>query len=371
MAIKPSPTDYWQKQARCWQRRWNTGLWLDAWLNILWVVAALGCPLVLVLRREEIPPEQVLAGIPCLFLLTCLGAWIRARSRFITLDQGRVSLEESLKLNNRLTAAFQGVGIFPPVPAEAPLRPALNWKKLLPAPSAALFLFTLAWFIPLDFGAGEAEQVYSKPPALEKVESWVRELKKQNLVEPESLRQLEKEAAELAGREGKEWYRHGTLEAMDRMEERTRAALQAMEQNLGVAQQAVREMSEAGMHGENALTAGQSKLSLALRGLEQRPLPLDGALAGKLRELGENGLRQLSQKQLDQLLKELKEGQGACQGLPGRWRFGASFRATGRGAGPAGQRRGDAGSGNGADPVDARGEQNGQQRRPRGWRQRI
>lgn len=327
---------YWRRRASAVARRVNAGWWVER-LNLLLVIAFTGFAAVLLLLRslehpwvEGWQPFAVLGG---LVLLAGLAAWWWSRSRYIGAEQGFVRLDDRLGLHNRLSSASSGVIAFPDTEAAAETEtagrkegaPSWKWASVLVPGLIAAATVLAAWFLPLPDRSADAPPVVNEPEAWEQMEEWLATLEEEELIEPESLEEIEERIEELRNQPEEEWFSHSSLEATDNLKETLGRDIRdlagdmaAMERDLEALSTYSTEMSEAGR--EMLLREYEEALkSLAANGLE-----MNEALAKQLQEidpsqLGEATMKNLSQAELESLRKQLCEGckaLGSLEGLP-------------------------------------------------------
>ncbi|MEM6883733.1 MAG: hypothetical protein AAF571_01785 [Verrucomicrobiota bacterium] len=315
----PDETErFWKSTISRFQYTLNFGFICDFYVSALLVYALVTVPLILWFRSMDMALFEVglVLGFG-LILLVVVSYW-RGKRLFFTATAARVDLEYRLKLRNALTAAAEGVT---PWPAQRAIPEDLirwNWKALVPVPTVSLAILCLAIFVPLPENQASSYGVIEKPPTLQRLEDWVEQLKMEQLVDEEALERVDEQVSDLSGRGQDEWYKHTTLEAIDRLEEQTRTSLQRLSAGLESATQA---LSDAGALEAGAGDSEWEKVADSMREAADEMsfggLPLDEGLLKSLSALDENAFKQMDPKQLSKLKEMTKCGMQACQSVLG------------------------------------------------------
>lgn len=304
---------FWDRQTRRLQVKTNAGFWLQYATSHVLILAVILAPFLLWAREREMSASVVWGCLGSGLFLCLLISFFRARMKFHSHDQARVELEFRLGLHNRLTSASLGVGSWPPEIKPFPRLLDWKWQSLLPFPSVAVGVLIVAAAVPLPENTLEQSHVFSKPPGLNRLESWLRDLKEEEIVEEEAMENLEERVDHLASRDPKEWYRHGTLEAIDTLEERTRAGLESVYQNSQSAQSALSALREPSDQPEARMRQLSQQLGAAIRGLENGTLPLNEKLLSQLKDLDPSALKKMDPKKLQQMMDKLDKSAGTCK----------------------------------------------------------
>lgn len=307
--------DFWLGRARREARRFNFGWWLQMFLPWVMGLGLLGAVGVLLLRSLRL--EVGWAGVSVLAVaLVGLGvSFWRARQRFLTTQEALVRLDADLNLRNRLTAAEQGVGEWPKPKDDAALALKWNWKSLWWPPVTAVVLALAALLIPLPESQAKATGAKAGPPVWTATQEKLDELRKDELVQEESVEEFQKALDALKKQPSNEWFRHESLEAGDNLQTQLDQSLGELQQNL---EQALGAMEASlALEGSQLQAMGlplNEAMQKALQGMEMGKLPLDEKMMAQLKNLDVSKIRQLSAEEFKRLSEKLKQGIGTCSG---------------------------------------------------------
>ncbi|HSJ03459.1 MAG TPA: hypothetical protein VK956_13445 [Verrucomicrobium sp.] len=307
---------YWQSATRRLARFVNLGWWLENWLT--WIMAAALTGAVSVLLVRWLWASQlswVWIGLSSVVLLGGAVAWFRVRGRFESEDVARVRLEDALGLKARLTAAAAGVGDWPARPDQMARTVLWRWQRPAIMLGLAVAMLALAVWMPMQSRAEAKKRVIEKPSAVKEVEQWVENLRKEQAVEEESLKEVEKKVAELLQRPSENWYEHGSLEAAGNLKEQTSEMLRELSENLSDAERAASALQAAGdAFPQEAKDAVGGELASAAQGLKTGGIKPNEQLLKQLQQMaGAQGMGQLTKEQLEQLAKQLQQNAQALQ----------------------------------------------------------
>jgi len=306
---------YWRRMARALARRVNLG-WLTLHMVPLAAFGGMALALGLLPARKWalLPGWLGLAAFPLWLLLAAVIAALRARRHFIGETQALARLDASCHLHNRLSAAMQGVGDWPPPPDPPPPKPRWNPVRTMLPMLASLAALLLAAFLPLKAATPVAEL----PPVRElsawtAVDASLELLREQASVEKEALEQVGEQLDALRAQPRENWYRPGSMEASDHLREQVGQAARDLQQALNTASTALATAASTPLaaHERDALL---EQLGQALDALQQGMLPLDTETLAALKEMAcQEGLKNIDPAALKQLLEQLRE-QGKCLG---------------------------------------------------------
>ena len=329
----------WRNEAAAVARRVNTGWWLERFNFLLAVGLILFAVAVLCLRTlipdwmGTLGPFVILGG---LVAGTALWAFLWSKGRFIGRDDALVRLDDRLNLNNQLSAANREVGDWPEHRASKSDEIGLKWRwevAILPGILAGLMV-AVAWIVPVLDLKGKEELETHEPNGWGQMEEWLTTLEEEELIDPDSIEEIEDKIEELRDQPEEGWFGHASLEATDTLKESLGRDIQDLSKDLGTIErdlEALRsfstELSEAGK--EMLLREMEDAMkNLAMNGME-----INSELA---KQLGQIDLSQVSQEmmknltaeQMQQLQEELgqkREALGSMDGLPptaegGLWR---------------------------------------------------
>lgn len=321
---------YWNSRAAAVARRVNAGWWLD-WLNRLLVVGLVVFAVaILVLRTNRSP---LLSGnVPLLVLGVLIGvlglaAWAVSRKRFIDRGDGLVRLDDRLGLRNRLVTAASGVGDWPKISGsdDGDAKPPWSWPMVLLPALLASVVVAVAWFVPLPELKTEEPLIVNEPEPWEQMEEWIDTLEEEELIDPESLREVEERLEELQEQPEEEWFSHASMEATDTLKETLGRDLREMKDDMETLDrdlEALRSFStEMSEEGKEML---MREMEEAMKGLEANGMKMNEKLAKQIGEidpsqLGQEAMKNLSSEQMQQLQKQLQQGSqalGSLEGLP-------------------------------------------------------
>jgi hypothetical protein len=321
---------YWKNRAGAVARRVNLGWWLDRFNRLLVVGLVLFAVSILILRSYGSQlmnghlPEIALAALVGLAVIVAL---IISRRKFIDREEGLVRLDDRLALCNRLVTAESGVGKWPTISnsEQVDAAPRWAWPMVLLPSFLAMVIVAVAWFVPLPEAKADEPLVVNEPEPWEQMEEWIDTLDEEELIDPESLREVEERLEELRDQPEEEWFSHASMEATDTLKETLGRDLKEMandmetlERDLEALRSFSTEMSE---EGKEML---MREMEEAMKGLQANGLEMNEKLAKQLgnidpSKLGQESMKNLSPEQLKQLQKQLGECSqclGSLEGLP-------------------------------------------------------
>jgi hypothetical protein len=281
---------------------------------LVFAVTLPALPLLLWLRSAGGDAAFFWRALAAVFFAAAAGAVLRARRRFEDIPGALVRLEDALSLHNRLTAAREGVGAWPPIP-DGGLPAILRWRAgraggLLLSSAA---LLALAALVPVGVVATPRdERAPSPPPPLADVREWARQLREEKIVEPAALDALEEKTDALLRHAKDDWYKAGVMEAAGYLREQTEQTLQNLDKDLASIESAVAQAAAfLDKMPEPLAEALQKSLDEAVRGLDLSQLPLDSAQRAALRKLDMKALAKMSPEQLKALTEALRKNRAA------------------------------------------------------------
>lgn len=320
MAV-PDPHSFWKSQARLCAAQINAVRWLESanpWLLGLCLVWS--C-VVLVARGMHVaggwlwlPP-----GLLALLIAFERAFFLHRKHRWFGLAQAYVFLEDKLSLKSRLTVAGEGLIPWPPAPQALPALFRWNGGRLAWPPLLGSLLLLAAALIPVGgSGGGDGRKGMERPQVLNQLESWVEAIEREQLVDEKSVEELRKQFEELDKLGPEEWFKHGTLEAADHLQERTGQDLKQLDRKLEEIRKLLMEASRMdAMTPPSQAKAWEQDYQQALNALRAGGLPMDSALLDKLKGLDPGQIRSMSEQDLQNALDRLKKGQGMCQSCTG------------------------------------------------------
>lgn len=305
---------FWLQRARREALRFNLGWWVQMflpWIIAAGVIAAIGVLALRSANQQAAPAALAAAGI---ILLGTIAALIIARKKFLTRGEALTRLDADLSLKNRLTSAAEGIGEWPATrPAALSLR--WKWTSLLWPPALSIALASAAFLIPLPEGIARTIKAAAEPPAWTTTQEKLDALRKDEVVQQESLEELQKSLDALRKQPSDQWFRHESLEAGDHLQTQLGRSLCDLQKNI---EQALSVLEASRQIEQIQLQAlGQpldDALKQALQGLELGKLPLNQEMLAQLKPLDPSKIRQLSAGEWKKLSEKMKACIGTCSG---------------------------------------------------------
>lgn len=308
---------FWQGAVHRLSRRIHLGWWLDHWLALLIPLSLLGAVTILGLRYwRELALDSALIGIASGLVLAALAALFLMRRRREPLAATRVRLEDALGLKTRLSAAAAGVGPWPPRRAELTLPVTFAPGRPLIMVAIGAALLAAALWVPISRTAPEAARVIEPPSALKEIQDWIDQVKKNDAVHEESIKEVEEKMAELLQRPAQNWYEHASLEAADHLRDVTAQDLQQLAQNMADAERAASALAAtAGGAGlpQAAKDALQQQLQNASQAMQAAGMQPSADLIDALKNMDPSQLSSMSGEQMKDLANQLAKNQQALQ----------------------------------------------------------
>jgi hypothetical protein len=303
---------YWLRCARLVAWRHGFARWLQLFLPAAATVCGLGAAALLMARGIEARLGPAYVAIGCALGVAAIGAGWFARSRMLTHQQALVLLEDEGGLHTRLSTAREGIGAWP-TPAAVQDGARWDWRRLGAPVAIAAALLVAARLVPLPANAS-GRLPREQPIAWSQVQTWLEALQETKTVEPEALEKLAARLEELRNQSPDQWYSQGSLEAGDSLRQQTETALRSMQRDLQDAQQIA---AEAGRRGESKspdqLKQMDQQWQQALKSLGSGNLPLNQELLQQAKDFQPGASGQLTPEQLQELQRQLAQGQQVCQ----------------------------------------------------------
>lgn len=292
----------------------NAG-WVWASFSRMLVLAACFCGLLIWLLRLQsvsILPAWCLGG--GLLLVGLIGSLTLSAGQRVTLDAALTRLDVGWGMNQRLVSAYAGVGVWPasPLGRKLPLR--LRWDRLLWPCLLALMFLASATLLPLPPPVAVAAQNRAEPPAWQRLESLLDALAEQPLIQEEGPRSLKREVAVLREKDMQTWYDPSTLEATDRLRNRTAEdaarLLQAMQNTAALLQLAAEGKEQL----SSAQQRGMQQFLEQLQGqMAEGGFKLDPAALQQLQMVDLSEIAQMDLQQLQALEQQLQQNAAGMQ----------------------------------------------------------
>lgn len=308
---------FWQQAVSRFSRRIHFGWWMDAFFAVLIPLALLATVGILALRWWlDLTVQPILIGTAIGLTLAGLTAFGMMRRRREPLAATRVRLEDALHLRTRLTAAAAGVGAWPERRTELPLPVAFHAGRPALMTLCCVGLLITAIWIPLSKPTPTPPRVIEPPSALQEVQSWLDNLKKEDAASEDSIKEVEEKMAELLQRPAQNWYEHASLEAADHLRDLTAQDLQQFAQNLADAERAANALAaaSAGMGlPQAAKDALSEQIQKAAQAMQAGGMAPNSDLAEALKNLDPEQLASMSSDQLKDLAQQLSQNAQALQ----------------------------------------------------------
>lgn len=304
---------FWLRRAQREAWRFNTGWWLQMFLPWIIGVGILASVSILALRSADQNPYIIAIPVAVLGLAGVVTSLVLARRKFLTRAEALTRLDADLRMRNRLSSAVQGVGDWPQRRDDAALALRWKWSALLWPPAAAFALVCAALVIPLPEASAKPVLATTEPPAWTSTQEKLEALRKDEIVQRESVEQFQAALDALRKQPSDQWFRHESLEAGDNLQNQLGQSLANLQKNLETslgALEASREIEQAQLQ---ALGQPLDKaLSDALQNMELGKLPLDEKLLSQLKNLDASKIQKMSAAEWKQLTERMKAGIGTC-----------------------------------------------------------
>ncbi len=307
------PAVFWRRAAGRTALRINAARWLASFIPVFAGVNVLAALLLILWKLLGLPPAPFWIGYGVLLALGAIVVFLRVRRRFFGISDAMVRLEAFLGLRNRLTAASQGIGPWPPPRSSRGDGLVWDLRRTLAAPLLSLLLLGVFWSIPLTPGTDADAYAPREPLAWTRMEEWIETLQEEEIVRDDALERWRERIEALRQRPESEWYTHSSLEAGDTLKETMEGGLRALDRDLAAASSllAFLEEKKASLDAE-AWRELSKKLRESAAALSAEPFPLSPELLEQLRELADADLRYLSPEELQRLRARLREGCRGC-----------------------------------------------------------
>jgi hypothetical protein len=309
----------WQQLAGRTRARINLAWWWQGAAPLLAGIAGLACAVVLYLR-STLPVFNIgiaASAIGGTLLLAVCGAWLWARRKFVSTDEGLVQLDDHLRLKNALTSAAVGVGNWPELPVqEAPISDGLRWKwtSIWPPTLVIVGSLAMAMFWPVAPPEVAEAQAIAPPSATQETERMLQALEQSDAARQEDIEQFKKALTSLQKQAPEKWYSHSSLEAADHLQDSLARAASDLNQNLQKAGSSLEKLGADGGGNQAGREQTAQDLKSALEGLKNGGLQPNEELLKKLKALDPAQLqKQMTKEQLEELKEAMKQNQKALQ----------------------------------------------------------
>lgn len=307
---------FWLRRAQREAWRFNAGWWVQFFLPWVIGLGILTSVSILALRSADRDPAALLVPVAGIVVAGLLVSLMKARRRFLSRADSLARLDADLHLHNRLSSASSGVGDWPQRREEAALALRWNWTALLWPPAAAFALVCAALLISLpDASSTGTTLAKAEPPAWTSTQEKLEALRKDEIVQRESVEQFQAALDALRKQPSDEWFRHESLEAGDNLQSQLTQSLADLQKNLETALGALEAAREIEQVQLQAMAQPLDKaLSESLEAMELGKLPLDDKMLSQLKGLDASKIRKLSAEDWKKLSDAMKAGVGTCSG---------------------------------------------------------
>jgi hypothetical protein len=213
-------------------------------------------------------------------------------------------MDERLGLHSRLCAAAEGVGDWPdPVPGVERL---WSWKsgRAFSGLGAWLFVCALLMLAPDKTKVVRAVPT-NRPPVVAEAESLLAAMESNEALEEEAVKELREELERMKGRDAKDWFSQGGLEAAAQLARELEQGGRELATQMERIQDALQDFAS-GPSGEGERAVGE-RLSAALRAASGTKPGLDKGLEQMLKQLAEGGAKSLSAREFREMQDRLSE----------------------------------------------------------------
>lgn len=351
----------WQSLAQQTARKVNLGWWLERLTPALIGAGLLTFVIILILRNqgrvmslEQIWPWLV-GGIIALLTLS----FVLGKKRFITRDQALVRLEAQLRLNNALSVANVGRGLWPEMPNQLSDGWQWRWPQLAMPWVAGLGSIALALWLPLASDVQATNTPAMEPQAWQQMEEWLDKLEEEKLLTPEEKEEQMAKISDLREQAPEKWFSHDSLHASDTLKEQLQRDMAKIAQNLSTLE---RSMNLLKNHSDKLSQAAKEQLlkdfDEALKELQNSPMDIHPDLLKELAQIDPKNMPAMSNEQMQKLRDAMKQG---AKGLKEMAQQNPGFLGDGEGEeDELAEMLGELGQGRGGEGQEGEGEEGDQ-----------
>jgi hypothetical protein len=250
-------------------------------------------------------------GVVGLLVLSGGVAWVRARGRFLTMEEAMVRLESRLGMHNALSAAMAGVRGWPEVPGEVADGLRFDWRRTVLPLAVAAGLSVLAFMVPVSVEAGE-RLAMPPPVSHEEIRAAIEALKE--TVSEQAIEELEEQLKALEEKPAGEQYSHGSLEAADALRDGVRSEAGRQGERLASAAKQLEKLSAAeSAAGAEEQARQAQEFASTLKGLAESKLGLSERLREALEKIDPASVPKMDAGALKELKEQLEAAAGQCE----------------------------------------------------------
>lgn len=291
--------------------------WLERLLPVMIVLNFIACCAVLYLRGQAVDVRPVLwLTFGCVVLTSVILA-VRMRRRSLSTFAALLRIETAMRLDNRLTTAYEGHVSWPAsrqLPADLYV---LRWQRPVWACLFSCVFLMAALVLPIGYSPQDPLAENPSPPlGLAEVEDWIQQISEEEIVEKSALAELKQAVDALKDRPSDEWFTAGALEAADNLNEQVASALSALAHEL--------QTSSALLQGianlpDSVSPSQLSRLSEVYResmaNLKSGALPLSAEMLEKMQQMDFSQIASLDPSALEALQARSQMMAQAAQGM--------------------------------------------------------
>lgn len=224
---------YWESQAR--RQSWKVNAYWVWQICFKWIVTlnVVFAILYLLNKRWAIPEVWLFSAWGITAGLSLIAGFLLARSKWIGVKEGLVRLDVWYGFNNRLSSASAGVGNWP---EQRSLKGAAwevtQFRSLIAVAASLLFAVACLWIQLPGIVTDDPYTPTNPPSEWQEMAETIEILKKEEVLDPKALENLEKQLAALMDQEPEDWFKQGSLEAGDHLVQSTQDSLSALANHL-------------------------------------------------------------------------------------------------------------------------------------------
>ena len=286
-------------------------------INTAWAIEHLALPTtvtcvfltatVLLSRRywEELELALLVGSIALVLLFITTLFIFKSRKKFETQQEALIRLETTMQMNSSLSSAYAGRTRWPEVPEKVDSGLKWNYRRLTLPFIGSFFLLLSAFTIPVE--PHQSELPEAAPSSWQRISADIEELKEEDLIQEEYLKEMEKKLNELKEQPQKDWFSHSSLEASHHMENAHLREVQKLSKNLDNAEKSLQTLKQ---YANNLNESQKNKLmdqfNKALQSMDKGKMKPNKELLDQLKNIDPNMLNNLTPEQMQQLQESMK-----------------------------------------------------------------
>lgn len=297
----------WLKIANRVRSKVNSA-WMLEHLAIPITVASVILTTAIVLGRRywsDLPLSLVMGVILVTFICLIAVFLFRSKKQFETQSDALVRLETTMQMNASLSSAQAGRVRWPEVPEQ--INSGLKWniKRLCLPFLGSLFLLISAFAVPVEPHISELPE--AAPRSWQRISANIEELKEEDLIQEEYLKEMQKKLDELKNQPQKDWFSHPSLEASNNLEQSHLREVQKLSKNLENAEKSLNTLKKYANHlNESQKSKLMDQFNNAMKSMEKGQMKPNKELLEQLKNIDPNMLNNLSPEQMQQLRENMR-----------------------------------------------------------------